>query len=247
MDRQRRRQPQTRADRSGRRERRAAAGPAAGRPGGRRDGQRPAVRHGTGHRRAAAAAARPRPAVPAARRGGRGGERFRVTGRAGRITVAGTSPAVLLTGVNWYLEAAKADITWAGEQLDLPRRLPAPGAGHGSGERRRTASPSTTPTTATPARTPTGRTGSASSTCSRCTAATRCWSHRARTPSTTGTFQEFGYSDAELRAWLPAPGPPAVVAAAEHVGLRRPGLHAAHRRSGPPSAGGSPTGCGSWA
>ncbi|MGO4749682.1 alpha-N-acetylglucosaminidase N-terminal domain-containing protein, partial [Streptomyces sp. 2MCAF27] len=58
---------------------------------------------------------------------GRGKDRFRVTGRAGQITVEGSSPAVLLTGFNTYLaQAAKADISWNGEQLNLPRTLPAP-------------------------------------------------------------------------------------------------------------------------
>ncbi|WP_323446339.1 alpha-N-acetylglucosaminidase [Streptomyces yaizuensis] len=57
-----------------------------------------------------------------------GAERFRVTGSAGRIEVAGTSPAVLLTGVHWYLKyVCHAVISWAGSQLDLPARLPAPG------------------------------------------------------------------------------------------------------------------------
>lgn len=58
----------------------------------------------------------------------RGGpERFRVTGTEGRIEVAGTSPAVLLTGVHWYLkEVCGAHVSWAGSQLDLPAALPAP-------------------------------------------------------------------------------------------------------------------------
>ncbi|MEU1016609.1 alpha-N-acetylglucosaminidase [Streptomyces sp. NPDC005898] len=54
-------------------------------------------------------------------------DRFRVTGTTGRITVTGTTPAVLLTGVHWYLKyVCGAHITWNGDQLDLPRRLPAP-------------------------------------------------------------------------------------------------------------------------
>ncbi|MCX4822619.1 alpha-N-acetylglucosaminidase C-terminal domain-containing protein [Streptomyces sp. NBC_01142] len=56
-----------------------------------------------------------------------GPERFRVTGSTGRIEVAGTSPAVLLTGVHWYLKyVCRAHISWSGTQLDLPHRLPAP-------------------------------------------------------------------------------------------------------------------------
>ncbi|MFF8843824.1 alpha-N-acetylglucosaminidase TIM-barrel domain-containing protein [Streptomyces sp. NPDC015127] len=58
-----------------------------------------------------------------------GAERFRVTGSTGRIEVAGTSAAVLLTGVHWYLKyVCRAHISWSGSQLDLPRRLPAPHA-----------------------------------------------------------------------------------------------------------------------
>ncbi|WP_406732295.1 alpha-N-acetylglucosaminidase TIM-barrel domain-containing protein [Streptomyces sp. NBC_01794] len=56
-----------------------------------------------------------------------GPERFRVTGSTGRIEVAGTSPAVLLTGVHWYLKyTCRAHISWSGSQLDLPGLLPAP-------------------------------------------------------------------------------------------------------------------------
>ncbi|MEV6317185.1 alpha-N-acetylglucosaminidase [Streptomyces sp. NPDC051776] len=60
-------------------------------------------------------------------RGRTGGERFRVAGSAGRVEVAGTSPAVLLTGVHWYLKyVCGTHISWAGTQLGLPDRLPAP-------------------------------------------------------------------------------------------------------------------------
>ncbi|MEV4923659.1 alpha-N-acetylglucosaminidase TIM-barrel domain-containing protein [Streptomyces roseoverticillatus] len=56
-----------------------------------------------------------------------GEDRFEVTGRTGRIEVAGTSPAVLLTGVHWYLKyACGAHITWGARHVDLPRDLPAP-------------------------------------------------------------------------------------------------------------------------
>ncbi|AVZ72629.1 alpha-N-acetylglucosaminidase [Streptomyces lunaelactis] len=56
-----------------------------------------------------------------------GPERFRVTGSTGRIEVAGTSAAVLLTGVHWYLKyVCRAHISWSGSRLDLPGRLPAP-------------------------------------------------------------------------------------------------------------------------
>ncbi|MCB5909674.1 alpha-N-acetylglucosaminidase [Streptomyces pinistramenti] len=54
-------------------------------------------------------------------------ERFRIGGSAGRIEIAGTSPATLLTGLNWYLRyTCKAHLSWAGDQPPLPGRLPAP-------------------------------------------------------------------------------------------------------------------------
>ncbi|MBT2382067.1 alpha-N-acetylglucosaminidase, partial [Streptomyces sp. ISL-11] len=56
-------------------------------------------------------------------------ERFEVGGRAGRIEVAGTSPAVMLTGVHWYLKyTCGAHVTWGAQRLDLPATLPAPRA-----------------------------------------------------------------------------------------------------------------------
>ncbi|MFI0235356.1 alpha-N-acetylglucosaminidase [Streptomyces sp. NPDC016845] len=52
---------------------------------------------------------------------------FQVDGRRGHIRIAGTSPAVQLTGLRRYLkDVAHAGVSWAGEQLDLPDRLPAP-------------------------------------------------------------------------------------------------------------------------
>ncbi|MGK5546070.1 alpha-N-acetylglucosaminidase TIM-barrel domain-containing protein [Streptomyces sp. URMC 127] len=56
-----------------------------------------------------------------------GEDRFEVSGRTGRIEVSGTSPAVLLTGVHWYLKyTCGAHITWGARQVSLPRSLPAP-------------------------------------------------------------------------------------------------------------------------
>lgn len=56
-----------------------------------------------------------------------GGDRFRVSGRPGRIEIAGTTPAAALTGLHWYLKyTCHAHISWAGTRLDLPRTLPAP-------------------------------------------------------------------------------------------------------------------------
>lgn len=56
-----------------------------------------------------------------------GGDHYRVGARNGRVEIGGTSPAVLLTGLNAYLgEVAGANVSWTGEQLDLPARLPLP-------------------------------------------------------------------------------------------------------------------------
>ncbi|MFC7923137.1 alpha-N-acetylglucosaminidase [Streptomyces cinereoruber] len=63
--------------------------------------------------------------VPVGRTGS--GDRFEVSGGAGRIQVRGTSPATLLAGVGWYLErVAQVDIGWPGDSLGrLPAVLPA--------------------------------------------------------------------------------------------------------------------------
>ncbi|MFE7405795.1 alpha-N-acetylglucosaminidase TIM-barrel domain-containing protein [Isoptericola sp. NPDC057559] len=56
-----------------------------------------------------------------------GHETFRVAARGGRLVVEGSSTSALLMGVNWYLkDVAKADVSWTGDQLDLPPRLPLP-------------------------------------------------------------------------------------------------------------------------
>ncbi|TLS43823.1 alpha-N-acetylglucosaminidase [Streptomyces montanus] len=50
---------------------------------------------------------------------------FRVSGRSGRITIQGGTPGTQLTGLRWYLKhVTHANISWAGEQLDLPAQLP---------------------------------------------------------------------------------------------------------------------------
>ncbi|EKX62401.1 alpha-N-acetylglucosaminidase TIM-barrel domain-containing protein [Streptomyces ipomoeae] len=55
------------------------------------------------------------------------GDRFRVSGGTGRVQVQATTPATLLMGVHWYLKyVCGAHLAWNGSQLDLPRRLPAP-------------------------------------------------------------------------------------------------------------------------
>ncbi|MGP3776527.1 alpha-N-acetylglucosaminidase [Streptomyces sp. SDT5-1] len=58
---------------------------------------------------------------------GGGADRFRVSGTSGRIVVEGSTPATLLAGLHRYLrDVAHACVTWNGEQLDLPNQLPAP-------------------------------------------------------------------------------------------------------------------------
>jgi alpha-N-acetylglucosaminidase len=59
---------------------------------------------------------------------GQGGDRFEIHGTAGHIVVAGTSSAVLLTGVETYLQqVARVSIGWPGASLaHLPISLPAP-------------------------------------------------------------------------------------------------------------------------
>ncbi|MFI5634576.1 alpha-N-acetylglucosaminidase [Streptomyces sp. NPDC051664] len=135
-----------------------------------------------------------------------GAERFTVVGGRGRIEVAGTSPAVILAGVHWYLKyECDAVISWAGSQLDLPRRLPAPSA-------------------------PMERAATVAhrfvfnDTYDGYTAPYADWARWERTLDvlalhgcnevflTAGheavyqrMLQEFGYSDAEIRAWVPAP------------------------------------------
>ena len=60
---------------------------------------------------------------------GAGKDRFTVTAEHNRLVVAGTTPAVQLTGFGWYLRhVAHADIAINGSQTNLPRRLPLPAA-----------------------------------------------------------------------------------------------------------------------
>ncbi|MGK5632636.1 alpha-N-acetylglucosaminidase TIM-barrel domain-containing protein, partial [Streptomyces sp. URMC 123] len=135
-----------------------------------------------------------------------GPERFRVTGAPGRIVVLGTSPAVLLTGVHWYLtHVCRARLTWSGSALGLPRRLPAPG--------RPIERSATVPCRFAFNDTHDGYTApyadwprwerlidiTALHGCNQIlvTAGQEAVYHR--------LLQDFGYSDAEARAWLPAP------------------------------------------
>lgn len=58
---------------------------------------------------------------------GAGKDYFRVFAVGGQLAIAGTSPAVQLTGFGWYLRhVVHADIELEGEQLNLPARLPLP-------------------------------------------------------------------------------------------------------------------------
>jgi uncharacterized repeat protein (TIGR01451 family) len=131
---------------------------------------------------------------------------FRVSGRAGHVVIEGSSSAVLLTGLGWYLKnVAHADISWNGEQLALPRLLPAP----------------STPVTRA-ANVP--HRFALNDTDDGYTGPYRTWTDWQREIDVlalhginevlvyTGadatyydTFRDFGYSDAEIRAWIPAP------------------------------------------
>ncbi|MET7476992.1 alpha-N-acetylglucosaminidase [Streptomyces sp. NPDC005648] len=135
-----------------------------------------------------------------------GTDRFRVTGRAGHITVEGTSTGVLLAGLHTYLRrTAHASVSWTGEQLNLPRTLPAPAE-------------EITGTANVPHRfafndTNEGYTGAYRT--------WDAWQHELDVLALHGvnrvlvyiggdavyydTFRRFGYSDAALRAWIPAP------------------------------------------
>ncbi|MGW5734078.1 MULTISPECIES: alpha-N-acetylglucosaminidase [Streptomyces] len=131
---------------------------------------------------------------------------FRVSGRRGQLTVAGPTPAAQLTGLRHYLKhTAHANITWAGEQLDLPGRLPAPDqplTGRANAPHRFVLNDTND-----------GYTG-----------AYHDWSYWEREIDVLAlhgynevlvyvgadalyhrVFQEFGYSDREMREWIPAP------------------------------------------
>ncbi|MFJ9036184.1 alpha-N-acetylglucosaminidase [Streptomyces sp. NPDC102406] len=135
-----------------------------------------------------------------------GVDRFRVSGTRGRVEVYGTTPAVLLAGVHWYLKyVCAAHIAWNGDQLDLPRTLPAPARPL---ER----------STALPHRFALNDTNDGY------TAPFAGWAYWERMIDVLAlhgcnevfvmagmeavyhrVLKDFGYSDAESRAWLPAP------------------------------------------
>ncbi|QKW07666.1 alpha-N-acetylglucosaminidase [Streptomyces sp. NA04227] len=143
-------------------------------------------------------------ALPSARTGR---DAFRVSGGEGAILVEGTTAAVRLRGMYWYLaHTARASLTWAGDQLDaLPDRLPA-------------------------VPTPLARSANVphrfvlNDTNDGYTGPYRDWDYWEREIDTLALhgynevlvyagadavyhrlFQEFGYSDGELLAWIPGP------------------------------------------
>ncbi|MPY61540.1 alpha-N-acetylglucosaminidase [Streptomyces spongiae] len=132
---------------------------------------------------------------------------FRVSGGKGRITVSGDTPATQLTGLNWYLRhVAYADINWAGEQTNqLPGDLPGL---DGTVTRR-----ANVPHRFALNDTNDGYTGAYLD--------WAYWEHELDVLALHGyneilvytgadalyhrLFQEFGYQDEELRAWIPGP------------------------------------------
>ncbi|MEU2116087.1 alpha-N-acetylglucosaminidase [Streptomyces sp. NPDC016459] len=135
------------------------------------------------------------------------GDYFTVSGYAGRLRVEGTSPAVILSGVNQYLKyTAKVDIGWPGDSTaKLPRILPAP-AGTVRGD-------ASVPHRFALNDTDDGYSG-----------AYRDWASYERQIDLLAlhganevfvqmgadavyhrTFQEFGYSRDELASWIPGP------------------------------------------
>ncbi|MFF2304163.1 alpha-N-acetylglucosaminidase [Streptomyces sp. NPDC058128] len=135
------------------------------------------------------------------------GDSFTVSGTAGAIEVRGTSPATLLTGVGWYLERiAGVDLGWPGSSVGrLPDTLPA------------VATPLTR-SASVPHRYALNDTDEGYSGAYRDFASYR---HDIDLMALHGVnevfvptgaeypyyraLQEFGYSAAELRAWIPAP------------------------------------------
>ncbi|WP_422657762.1 alpha-N-acetylglucosaminidase TIM-barrel domain-containing protein [Paenibacillus sp. EC2-1] len=134
------------------------------------------------------------------------GEHFKITSQDGLVEISGTSPAVLLTGFNWYLKyVAKANVNWNGDQLNLPEQLPLP--------KQEIVQKANVPHRFALNDTDDGYTG-----------AYRNWQDWERMIDvlalnginevlvTVGqeavyydTFQEFGYSAQEMRDWIPQP------------------------------------------
>lgn len=135
------------------------------------------------------------------------GDCFTVAGSTGHIVVTGTSGVALLTGANFYLKhAVDNGITWNGDAArQLPRVLPAPGAplSESTPFPNRFANNDTMPGYTGPYWTFTQ------------------WQHEIDVLAANGVnevmdypgaailydivFQHFGYTDAELRSWIPLP------------------------------------------
>lgn len=135
------------------------------------------------------------------------GDGYRIRGKAGHIEVAGTSPVALLAGVETYLERVpQVSIGWPGDSLDrLPATLPAP--------------PEPIESHAVvPDR---FALNDVDDGYSDAYLDWPGWEHKIDLLALRGinevfmpvgaeevyrrTFREFGYSDGELRAWIPAP------------------------------------------
>ncbi|GIH15829.1 alpha-N-acetylglucosaminidase TIM-barrel domain-containing protein [Rugosimonospora africana] len=138
---------------------------------------------------------------------GSGPDRFRIADEHHQLVITGTSPAVLLTGFGWYLKyVAHADISLDGQQLDLPGRLPLPAAPieHDSSVAHRFALNDTNEGYAGPY------------------LSWADWQHRIDVLALHGinevlvyegqeavyeqTFEQYGYTAAEMRGWIPQPG-----------------------------------------
>ncbi|WP_369206517.1 alpha-N-acetylglucosaminidase [Streptomyces sp. PU-14G] len=135
-----------------------------------------------------------------------GPERFKVTGKAGGVRVAGTGPVAMLMGLHWYLKySCDAHVSWSGSQLDLPATLPAPRAQHAQ-------------------KATVANRFALNDTHDGYTAPYADWEHWERfldvlalhgfnevlvTAGQEAVYhrmlQDFGYSDAQARAWIPAP------------------------------------------
>jgi len=139
---------------------------------------------------------------------GQGADRFEISGTPGHIVVAGTSPATLLTGVETYLEqVAHTSFGWPGDSVDrLPATLPAP--------------PSPIDRTSkVPDR---FALNDVDDGYSDAYLDWPGWEHKLDLLALHGinevfmpigteevyrrTFREFGYDDAQIRAWIPAAG-----------------------------------------
>lgn len=131
---------------------------------------------------------------------------FRIDSNGRKVQIAGNSTRALLAGAHWYLKyVADAHLSWAGIQLQLPKRLPLP--------KQPIAVTAQLPHRYLLNDTDDGYSGPY-----------RNWSQWERLldiAALQGTtemlvtvgqeavyhraLQEFGYTDAELRAWIPAP------------------------------------------